>query len=70
VNLRDLPSVDELARSSDDPLSVQAARIVLARAREEIQAGAEPGDPPIAEEGRVHDRHRSHYTNQDRTLRF
>jgi L-seryl-tRNA(Ser) seleniumtransferase len=44
VNLRDLPSVDELARSSDDPLSVQAARIVLARAREEIQAGAEPGD--------------------------
>ncbi len=44
MNLRDLPSVDELARSSDDPLSVQAARIVLARAREEIQAGAEPGD--------------------------
>ena len=44
MKLRDLPSVDELARSSDDPLSVQAARIVLARAREEIQAGAEPGD--------------------------
>jgi len=44
VRLRDLPSVDELARSSDDPLSVQAARMVLARAREEIQAGAEPGD--------------------------
>jgi L-seryl-tRNA(Ser) seleniumtransferase len=44
VNLRDLPSVEELARSSDDPLAVQAARIVLARAREEIQAGAEPGD--------------------------
>jgi L-seryl-tRNA(Ser) seleniumtransferase len=44
VRLRDLPSVDELARSSDDPLSVQTARIVLARAREEIQAGAEPGD--------------------------
>jgi L-seryl-tRNA(Ser) seleniumtransferase len=44
VRLRDLPSVDELARSSHDPLSVQAARIVLARAREEIQAGAEPGD--------------------------
>jgi L-seryl-tRNA(Ser) seleniumtransferase len=44
VKLRDLPSVDELARSSDDPLSVQAARIVLARAREEIQTGAEPGD--------------------------
>jgi L-seryl-tRNA(Ser) seleniumtransferase len=44
VKLRDLPSVDELARSSDDPLSIPAARIVLARAREEIQAGAEPGD--------------------------
>src|SRR6185503_8639335 len=44
VKLRDLPSVDELARSSDDPVAVQAARIVLARAREEIQAGAEPGD--------------------------
>ena len=44
MKLRDLPSVDELARSSDDPLAVQAARIVLARAREEIQAGAEPGD--------------------------
>ena len=44
MNLRDLPSVDELARSSDDPLSVQAARIVLSRAREDIQAGAEPGD--------------------------
>ncbi len=44
MKLRDLPSVDELARSSDDPLSIQAARNVLARAREEIQAGAEPGD--------------------------
>jgi L-seryl-tRNA(Ser) seleniumtransferase len=44
VKLRDLPSVDELARSTDDPLSIQAARIVLARAREEIRAGAEPGD--------------------------
>ncbi len=44
MNLRDLPSVDELARGSEDPLSVQAARIVLARARVEIQAGAEPGD--------------------------
>jgi L-seryl-tRNA(Ser) seleniumtransferase len=44
VKLRDLPSVDELARSSNDPLSIQAARIVLARAREEIRAGAEPGD--------------------------
>ena len=44
MNLRDLPSVDELARASDDPLAVHAARIVLARAREEVQAGAEPGD--------------------------
>ena len=39
MKLRDLPSVDELARTSDDPLAVEAARIVLARAREEIQAG-------------------------------
>jgi L-seryl-tRNA(Ser) seleniumtransferase len=44
VKLRDLPSVDELARGNDDPLAVDAARIVLARAREEIQAGADPGD--------------------------
>jgi len=44
VELRDLPSVDELARGSDDPLAVEAARAVLARAREEIRAGAEPGD--------------------------
>jgi L-seryl-tRNA(Ser) seleniumtransferase len=44
VRLRDLPSVDELARTSNDPLAVEAARVVLARAREEIQAGADPGD--------------------------
>jgi L-seryl-tRNA(Ser) seleniumtransferase len=44
VKLRDLPSVDELAREADDPLAVDAARVVLARAREEIRAGAEPGD--------------------------
>jgi L-seryl-tRNA(Ser) seleniumtransferase len=44
VKLRDLPSVDELARASDDPLAVEAARAVLARAREEIRAGADPGD--------------------------
>jgi L-seryl-tRNA(Ser) seleniumtransferase len=44
VELRDLPSVDELARGSDDPLAVDAARTVLARARDEIRAGAEPGD--------------------------
>jgi L-seryl-tRNA(Ser) seleniumtransferase len=36
--------VDELARAADDPLAVDAARLVLARAREEIRAGAEPGD--------------------------
>jgi L-seryl-tRNA(Ser) seleniumtransferase len=44
VELRDLPSVDELARATNDPLAVDAARAVLARAREEIRAGAEPGD--------------------------
>jgi L-seryl-tRNA(Ser) seleniumtransferase len=44
VKLRDLPSVDELARQSDDPLAVAAARAVLARAREEIRAGVDPGD--------------------------
>src|SRR5437762_1760318 len=44
VELRDLPSVDELVRGLDDPLAVDAARAVLARAREEIRAGAEPGD--------------------------
>ncbi|MGH3001857.1 MAG: L-seryl-tRNA(Sec) selenium transferase, partial [Gaiellaceae bacterium] len=44
MELRDLPSVDELARGSDDPLAVDAARAVLARARAEIRAGAEPGD--------------------------
>jgi L-seryl-tRNA(Ser) seleniumtransferase len=44
MQLRDLPSVDELARSVDDPLAVDAARRVLEAAREEIQAGGEPGD--------------------------
>src|SRR6266700_7866232 len=44
MELRDLPSVDELARETDDPLAVEAARAVLERAREEIQAGADPGD--------------------------
>jgi L-seryl-tRNA(Ser) seleniumtransferase len=44
VELRDLPSVDELARGLDDPLAVDAARTVLDRAREEIRAGADPGD--------------------------
>jgi L-seryl-tRNA(Ser) seleniumtransferase len=46
VELRDLPSVDELARGVDDPLAVEAARTVLDRAREEIRAGADPGDLP------------------------
>ena len=44
MRLRDLPSVDELARGIDDPLAVEAARTVLERAREEIRIGAEPGD--------------------------
>jgi L-seryl-tRNA(Ser) seleniumtransferase len=44
VELRDLPSVDELARGVDDPLAVDAARTVLSRARQEIRAGVEPGD--------------------------
>ncbi|MFL5954837.1 MAG: L-seryl-tRNA(Sec) selenium transferase [Gaiellaceae bacterium] len=44
MELRDLPSVDELARHSGDPLAVEAARTVLDRAREEIRAGADPGD--------------------------
>ena len=49
VRLRDLPSVDELVRAG--PLArlphaaaVAAAREALARAREEIAAGREPGD--------------------------
>src|SRR5512133_879335 len=46
MRLRDLPSVDELARGLDDPLAVEAARSVLARARGEIMAGFEPGDLP------------------------
>src|ERR671938_473310 len=44
MRLRDLPSVDELARRLEDPLGVEAARVVLARAREEVQAGVDPGD--------------------------
>jgi L-seryl-tRNA(Ser) seleniumtransferase len=44
MRLRDLPSVDELARQSDDPLAVEAARKVVARARGLIQAGGNPGD--------------------------
>ena len=44
MQLRDLPSVDELARGIDDPLAVEAARRVIDLAREEIRAGADPGD--------------------------
>jgi L-seryl-tRNA(Ser) seleniumtransferase len=44
VQLRDLPSVDELVRDVSDPLAVMAARTVLEQAREEIRAGADPGD--------------------------
>jgi L-seryl-tRNA(Ser) seleniumtransferase len=44
VSLRNLPSVDELARTSDDPLAVDAARTVIARAREQLRAGTAPGD--------------------------
>jgi len=50
VELRDLPSVDELAgdgrlaHAASRPLLVSAARSALARAREEIKAGADPGD--------------------------
>src|SRR6201985_3291332 len=44
MELRDLPSVDELARTTDDPLAVDAARTVIARARADIRAGRDPGD--------------------------
>jgi L-seryl-tRNA(Ser) seleniumtransferase len=44
MELRELPSVDELARDVDDPLAVDTARTVLERARGEIRAGRDPGD--------------------------
>ena len=44
MELRDLPSVDELARAADDPLAVEQARALIDRARAEIRAGADPGD--------------------------
>jgi L-seryl-tRNA(Ser) seleniumtransferase len=50
VELRDLPSVDELAADErlagavPRPLLLSAVRSALARAREEIEAGADPGD--------------------------
>jgi L-seryl-tRNA(Ser) seleniumtransferase len=48
VKLRDLPSVDELLRderlaSEPHELAVEAARIVLEHARDEIRAGGDPG---------------------------
>lgn len=46
MELRDLPSVDELARGVDDPLAIEAARTVLDQARDEIRAGREPGNLP------------------------
>jgi L-seryl-tRNA(Ser) seleniumtransferase len=36
--------VDELARGVDDPLAVEAARVVVEEARAAIRAGAEPGN--------------------------
>jgi L-seryl-tRNA(Ser) seleniumtransferase len=49
VQLRDLPSVDDLARAErlagfPRAVVVDSARFALARAREEIQAGHDPGD--------------------------
>jgi L-seryl-tRNA(Ser) seleniumtransferase len=49
MKLRDLPSVDELARDErlagvPPALAVEAARAALAHAREEIKAGGDPGD--------------------------
>jgi len=44
MKLRDLPSVDELTRGMDDALAVDAARTLLARARQQIRDGVDPGD--------------------------
>src|SRR5712691_2453385 len=55
MQLRDLPSVDELARTVDDPLAVDAARRVLDLAREELRAGGDPGD--------IHERLRAELDN-------
>src|ERR671936_373735 len=54
MRLRDLPSVDELARGTDDPLAVDAARTVLARARETIAAGGSVGDLAALLRAEVH----------------
>jgi L-seryl-tRNA(Ser) seleniumtransferase len=45
--------VDELARRSDDPLAVDAARVVIDRARETIRAGSEPGDLTVLLEAEI-----------------
>ncbi len=58
MELRDLPSVDELARRVGDPLGVDAARRVLDLAREEIRAGAEPGDLEERLRAELHDARR------------
>jgi L-seryl-tRNA(Ser) seleniumtransferase len=46
VELRDLPSVDELVRELDEPhaFAVSVARAVLDRARATIRGGGDPGD--------------------------
>jgi L-seryl-tRNA(Ser) seleniumtransferase len=44
MRLRDLPSVDELARQTGDPLAVETARALIERARGEIRSGVDPGD--------------------------
>ena len=49
MELRDLPSVDELARDerlarAAGPLATDVARATIGRAREEIRAGGDPGD--------------------------
>ena len=44
MELRDLPSVDELAREVNDPLAVEAARSVIDLARGELRSGVDPGD--------------------------
>ena len=44
MELRDLPSVDELAREVNDPLAVEAARSVIDLARDELRSGVDPGD--------------------------
>ncbi len=56
MELRDLPSVDELLRERDEPhaLAVESARTVLDRARAAIRAGADPGDLAAALDDELH----------------